>query len=66
MLFIALKLLLSDYLQIMNAAKVEYILLDQVRIVGLGQKIIVWMSPKLSITLTAGNAFGTYFCRKLI
>jgi hypothetical protein len=39
----------------MNAAKVEYILLDQVRIVGLGQKIIVWMSPKLSITLTAGT-----------
>lgn len=46
-------------LQIMNAAKVEYILLDQVRIVGLGQKVVVWMSPRLSITLTA----GTIFCK---
>jgi len=44
----------------MNAAKVEYNLLDQVRIVGQRQNIIVWVSPRLSVTLTAGIFFFKY------
>ncbi|XP_065353824.1 peroxisomal ATPase PEX1-like [Cloeon dipterum] len=41
-----------DYaILVMNATKVEYIMLDQIRLVKRGQNVVVWISPMVSITL---------------